>query len=469
MDPTQAEIENFTDMAKVASWAGMTDPTRDAWFAHLGVSGSGHIRIIGGMGQKEYADQIAKWQIKDEQGEMSQPTPAQVSQAGLVGRAIRIALGLQRTVEAQRQHDAEQSRIAMASGSNTSASNVAAVTGKTLVKMSQTVNEINESVVEVKSDNSFSEGYAAYVRVMKKMPDRDQDVTIEQYTGFCALLVSGAPPYVDMAIFGPHYYRMLRSQLLQGLRLGADNNLHKVSMKGPLTFSDWEACYGCFKTVSLMTGTLSLGALETYEKCISGYHKRYGAQFWHIIYQADVRARQELTESLRRKFQSEQASAKSAGSIHPWEPEAPWEHVWNQLPEQTRFWKDELEDSIFDVRTKQASLPPPPPPNGPSKRKGNDDDRPPSKLPKRQQTPKVHNLGEDGNLSTNRRGVPLCVPFQEGKCKGVDQWNRCSMTGEHAHQCAKCLAPDHGASECKANGVRSPLSVKGKGKGKRKW
>ena len=139
MDPTPAEMEKFTDVANVASWAGMSDPTRDSWFSYLGVGGSAHIRIIGGIDLKEYENLVAKWRLPGEGEQTQQPTPAQVSQAGLIGRAVRIALGLQRTVEAQRQHETEQSCAVLTAANNAGSVNVA-VAGKTMVKMCQAVN-----------------------------------------------------------------------------------------------------------------------------------------------------------------------------------------------------------------------------------------------------------------------------------------------------------------------------------------
>lgn len=57
-----------------------------------------------------------------------------------------------------------------------------------------------------------------------------------------------------------------------------------------------------------------------------------------------------------------------------------------------------------------------------------------------------HNTGSDGQLATNRRGIPLCGGFQSGSCTaGGDSRRMCATSGRHVHQCAKCLSPDHGA------------------------
>lgn len=58
-----------------------------------------------------------------------------------------------------------------------------------------------------------------------------------------------------------------------------------------------------------------------------------------------------------------------------------------------------------------------------------------------------HNVS-DGVFTTNRKGIALCSEFQAGNCFGIGTNARCKKDGISAHQCNKCLSPDHSPKEC---------------------
>ena len=55
------------------------------------------------------------------------------------------------------------------------------------------------------------------------------------------------------------------------------------------------------------------------------YNKRYGKESWVIQYQADVRARLEQIERVRRRGHQEHQAATAAGTSHSYDPAKPWE------------------------------------------------------------------------------------------------------------------------------------------------
>ena len=77
---------------------------------------------------------------------------------------------------------------------------------------------------------------------------------------------------------------------------------------------------------------------------IKRYHDRYSASVWAIIYQADVRARLELSERLRRRGESEHQRAQASGLAHTFNPAAPWDWVWQAIVAETCFWEEEFEE-----------------------------------------------------------------------------------------------------------------------------
>eukprot|EP00971_Amphidinium_carterae_P301730 5994352-Amphidinium_carterae.1 len=86
-------------------------------------------------------------------------------------------------------------------------------------------------------------------------------------------------------------------------------------------------------------------------------------------------------------------------------------------------------------------------------------------MPKRAPGPRQHNLNTEGEHSTNRRNVRLCVAFNHGECQGTVSGNRCKARPDLAHQRSCCLSPLHPAIECNSL-AGPPCAAKGKGKQK---
>ena len=96
-------------------------------------------------------------------------------------------------------------------------------------------------------------------------------------------------------------------------------------------------------------------AIDRYGAKIKQYHSRYGDKVWHLIYQIDVRARQEELERKRRLGFNEKANATNPAD-HPFQPDAPWGWALQKLIEDHEFWRVELEDPAMLVLTRLASL-----------------------------------------------------------------------------------------------------------------
>ena len=105
-----------------------------------------------------------------------------------------------------------------------------------------------------------------------------------------------------------------------------------------------------------MFDQVSPARLDAYKDKIDDYNTKYGSQMWSLIYQADMRARQEQTERLRRKGVTEHNEASQSGKPHPFDSDRPWEWVFHTLVLDDRFWKQELEDPALLVTAKSISL-----------------------------------------------------------------------------------------------------------------
>ena len=203
---------------------------------------------------------------------------------------------------------------------------------------------------------------------------------------------------------------------------------------------------------------------------IKSYNSRYSHSCWHLIYQADVRMRLEHAERIRRRGEAEFTRAASAGKHRDFDSANQWEWVWSVIPEEQRFWREELEEPCMLVLARSGSLSSMVQGDAPVSSDGGTGGSPgkrarsvpdSSRVPP---SPKVHNVS-DGIYSTSRRGVRLCEEFQNGLCEGVDLNARCKKNSDGVHQCSRCLGADHCAKDCNKT-PRPPSLGKGKGKGK---
>ena len=77
---------------------------------------------------------------------------------------------------------------------------------------------------------------------------------------------------------------------------------------------------------------------------------------------------------------------------------------------------------------------------------------------------------KDGKHTVNSEEARLCPGFQTGVCNTRGIGTRCGVDGSVAHQCALCLAQEHGAYACNKGPppAQSRRYDGGKGGGKEK-
>ena len=279
------------------------------------------------------------------------------------------------------------------------------------VKRSTIINQTDDMEVDILDDVAITAAYARYSKKIGAAPPPDQELSSEQLTTLHALFQSGRAPYTDMAVWGPYHHRLAKKIRLKGVRLNSLGEIVPVEINGPPDFEAWRESYGAFKTGRIMFGQISPARLDLYEHHIRSYHERYGC--WALLYQADVRARLELAERLRRQGKEEKDAAVAAGGTHDFDPKMPWEWVWNMLVKDHSLWRRELEEPALLILAKSQR---------PSQVLGADApieipggatvERPSSSTTttkrKRDDSVRQHLVGEDGLLTHNRRGVELC-------------------------------------------------------------
>jgi len=486
MDPTQAELDAFNTVAEIATWLGIEGDTEDAstdlgsLLRLIGLRGDHHPRALAAIGTTDIEAVLAIWRVGEP---AAAPTPALRAQAGELGRLARVRCGREPTfAEAERRRkQLEEVTLLQAQAAAQSAGAASGGSPKASprkVKASQVINQMDEADLSILDPAALKRSYEIFTAKMGALPSHDHECTAEQVSALHSLASSGAPLYVDLAVWGPHHYRLLKKIKLSGMQIMPNGVLHNIELAGPPNFEMWEKCMTVFKTGCIQLELLSPARVEAYMNVIKSYNSRYSHGCWHLVYQADVRMRLEHAERVRRRGESEKANATAAGLHHDYVDKNPWEWVWSKMPEESRFWREELEEPCMLVLARTGSLQqmvqgdaPVANDSGQGSTGGtNDSSRGKKKHPASPSGfQKVHNVTE-GIYTTNRRGLPLCQDFQRGMCDSIDANRRCRKNGNDVHQCNKCLCPDHGGRDCgKAPRMFSEgKGKKGKGKGRGK-
>ena len=106
---------------------------------------------------------------------------------------------------------------------------------------------------------------------MGDYPRPEEDVTPEQLAALSALFSSGAPPFVDLAVWCPYGRRIQRELRFSGQVLGASGVLHTLQLYGPPTVCGWQACWAIFKTGAITRQELSPPTLDLWEKTVTSF------------------------------------------------------------------------------------------------------------------------------------------------------------------------------------------------------
>ena len=287
--PSPEEWAQMDTLAKVAAWAGLAGSIGDlstplgSFLRLLGSDGKDHPRVLAALAEADYVKLVNTWVLKIPAPNPSDPaidqapTPMQLGQVGLLGKTCRTMC----------------SSTAVAPGP-------AASSSKRRIKLSAVINQDDDYDVDILDESTVANAYAKYTKRIGAFPRPEEELSQEQLTGLHSLFKSGRAPYVDMAVWGPYHHRLQRKRRLKGVRLNQYGEIQTLELTGPSDFEAWRECYAVFKVGAIMFEEITPARLDAYEKHIRNYHERYGRGCWALIYQADVRARLENSERLRR-------------------------------------------------------------------------------------------------------------------------------------------------------------------------
>ena len=102
------------------------------------------------------------------------------------------------------------------------------------------------------------------------------------------------------------------------------------------------------KTTLLLLRAVQPERIDAYGEHIRTLADRFGSDVWFIVYQADVRMRQEEFERIQRRAVMSQAPGYDAVK--------PWDSVFRLAVSEPAFWDSEVRDKAILFLTKLASV-----------------------------------------------------------------------------------------------------------------
>ncbi|CAK0821560.1 unnamed protein product, partial [Prorocentrum cordatum] len=479
------ELMAINTINDAGRWSGAASAPFDAFLKKLGADGTEHVRLLGTMTDESVAFYLNE---ASQEGDNVIIPPIQVKAIQLAHRATQLACGLVKPMKEQQQA-ADQARqqqqaaaerglsdalaVAQAAATAAQAAQAAASSHATApqakpggAEFETVINQTWKGSIQPLGPEEVKDHFANYRAVFgDKDPPAGEECNPIQLGGLKSILAGSGAPYLDFGVWGPNHHRLLRRIRFSGARFGAGGVLETVELLGPANLHSWEESYRLVITGMVGFKAVDLGNLLNYGKKIKEFFDLYGQECWALIYQADVRARLEEMERLRRTQEEKYARVTARGEPNTtkYDPDRPWNSVWAAMVDHDKFWSKEIErpcqlylsrispmHSFVDGDapvggTPGASVAP----------RGGGGEARQAKRPAGQargsegrkvkpRFDKSHRVVE-GCFTHNRRDIRLCADFQKGQCTQVGPGGRCARDPRAAHQCAKCLDQRHGA------------------------
>jgi hypothetical protein len=271
---------------------------------------------------------------------------------------------------------------------------------------------------------------------MEVPPPTNKAVTREQLTALRFTMDQGRVIYADFSIWGKHQARRARAMAFKGMIQTAGGVFHNTEILGPATLELWKESYDCLFTALIMLDAVRRPQLAAYRSKICLLHAQYGPKCWALLYQADVRCRCELMDTLRYRLQAKHNADLAQGLPSTFDTTRVWDSVWGAAVLENTFWDEEFKhwalmivtgtarcadvvehDAAIAASASSAALVP-----------GTVEHRP---KPAAKATA----------AAKKREGV--CAQFNKGSCSG-----KTCPRGGGKHQCSICSQPSHGAHAC---------------------
>ena len=440
MEPTADELNQIDTLQAAYDWAGVPEDVRESLKEALGEpSKIRDIIFVARAVWDTIVGRIKGSKPPDADGNRAPRdlTPVDVSRLEIFRRVCF------RRVGAQPDTPGSFGPAAPAVTAATPASIAAQPSGRKL-KMSAVVDQTLDAEVIALGTDAINKMYEAYRTKYGDVPSPETEPTGDQLAAVHQLVASGATPYIDFAVYGPHGLRLLRKLTFQAIALNSMGEWQRKEVPGPPDYEAWAEIHRCVRTTFLLLETLTAERMDAYAEHIRQLSARFGRICWDLVYTADVHMRSEQFERIRRKLH--------AHPEHGYTEANPWNAVLAQAIREDAFWSREV-ITPATLRLAQAKSIPASLQEVDKPRIHQEGEAEPasSKRAKRRKVKETDDKSKhDGKVFThNRRGIEVCQNWNQGRCgKSSKPQSMCER--KRSHQCNLCLGPHQGSSCNKA-------------------
>ena len=223
-----------------------------------------------------------------------------------------------------------------------------AASGAKKVKVSSHADQLDESEVDMISQEDLEQLYRNYRQLTGADPQPESDPTPEQVTVLRnKVLVAKEAPYADFSVLTPYGRRVQKQMKAKGFHLQQDGTWKSTEIPGPPTMEAWKSCWRIYRTVLLMIKhppnaagdqhhVVTIAALEEYHDKICELNNEF-PECWHLLLQAEDRCRGEQFERCRRLLNR----AFLEGSLPmglSYSADQPWSSVFTYAARDQEYW-----------------------------------------------------------------------------------------------------------------------------------
>ena len=345
--PTDLELARLDTLDAIRTWAGLHQDIWNAVSAFLGTIPS--IRVLSLVPLETLRQVPSRLRIPlppARDGTVPDPRPltaVEIIQLALMWRISRQAFNLE---------DIDPLITPVTNPHPTAAGGAGAAvtttTGRKKIKVSDFVDQLDGTEVEMATQNELEEAYRQYRTVTGAEPQPEADPTHEQISVlFHKVIHLNEAPYADFSVLTPYGRRVQRQMKAKGFFLQQDGSWRSAEVPGPPTFEAWASCWRVYRTILLMMrhkvnaagdrpAVVSVAALEEYHDKINELNNEF-PECWHLIVQAEDRCRAEQFERAKRNLTKALLEGRMPMNID-FRAEEPWNGVFTYMARDSDYW-----------------------------------------------------------------------------------------------------------------------------------
>ena len=320
--------------------ASVSQPPQTTVFgSFLKVTGllpSAHYHVLANVSEKNFEKVMDRWQINGTDADM-----AQIGMATWAWHKSRQLCHLEPTPSPNSFLPSAALPAAQSTGLQLTASGFGP--NVPTIKVAAVLDQRISEEITFLPNSELQKMRARYVDAFDEAPQANVACSNDQLAALNHVLLTGREPYADLAVWAPHGTRILKKSSLSGLNLMRDGTFQQVELFGPPNVEQWCANYDVLSTGCIMLGAVRRPNLAAYKRWICKLSACYGPSVWHLLYQTDVRCRQELMQAVFQELLAAHSAAVMAKTHTDFDPTRPWDAVWKRVLEMKDWWTDEFE------------------------------------------------------------------------------------------------------------------------------